>query len=177
MKSARGVFAAIVFFLALPVAALCELALNRGGGPAMHFMLALGAGVLATSVADFRTPKWAAWLGRISLGALAIIFLLQGASEVVHNAALTYLAFQILGQRLEGWLVIGFLLWCATILAFDSHGWIRAVGLLAVIGTLSVRVYALSLSPRDVSSSLKLIYLTPFVWLLLESKKKRESPK
>ncbi len=98
---------------------------------------------------------------------------------MVYSAALTHLAFQILGQSLEGWLGIGFLLWCATILAVDSHGWTRLVGLLAVIGTLSVRVYALSLSltdaSSDISSSLKLIYLTPFVWLLLESRKKRES--
>lgn len=145
----------------------------------MHFMLALGAGLLATSVSDFRTPKWSAWLGRVALGALGITFLLQGASEVAYSAAFTHLAFQVLGQSLEGWLVIGFLLWCATILAVDSHGWTRLVGLLAVIATLSVRVYALSLSQTgassDISSGLKLIYLTPFVWLLFESRKQRES--
>ena len=169
----------MVFLLALPVAALCQLVLGRGAEPAMHFMLTLGAGLLATSVADFRTPKWAAWLAGVSLSALAIIFCLQGASEVGHSAALSHLAFQTLGQRLESWLVMGFLLWCVAVLVVDSDGKTRLVGLLALAVTIAVRAYAMSLSLNDASldiaSSLKLLYLTPFVWLLLESKKKRQS--
>lgn len=140
----------------------------------MHFMLALGAGLLAASVADFRTPRFAGWLGRLSLSALAAIFALQGASELAHSTALTNLAFQILGQRLEGWLVAGSLLWCVAVLAVDSHGKTRLFGLLAVAITVCVKVYVASIDTA--SPQLKLLYLTPFVWLLLESKSDSHHP-
>lgn len=174
VKSARGFFAAIVFLLALPVAALCQLVVGRGAEPTMHFMLALGSGLLAASVANFRTPRFAAWLGRLCVGALAAIFLVQGASELVHNTALTNLAFQTLGQRLESWLVSGFLLWCVAVLVVDSHGKTRLFGLLAVAITASARVYAASVEAT--APQLKLLYLMPFVWLLLESKSVSHHP-
>jgi hypothetical protein len=36
-------------------------------------------------------------------------------SEVTHDQALHYLAYHVMGQRLEGWLVNPILVWCGVV--------------------------------------------------------------
>lgn len=148
----------------------------------MHFMLALGAGLLTVALTDFRAARLATWLARLSLGALAAIFLIQGVAQTTNSARLSQIAFQMLGQRLEGWLVAGFLLWCVALLIADSRGKSRLLGIGAVALTVVVRAYDFVLAQQGASMDaatpgLKLIYLTPFVWLLFESGKSRAAPR
>jgi hypothetical protein len=175
LRSPRGVVAAAVFLLALPVAALCQLFAGKGAGPAMHFMLALGSALLVLALRDFQPPKMATWLGQLSLGALAAIFFLQGVAEVVNNATLSQFAFRILGQRLETVLVAGFFIWCIALVLGDATGKTRVFGFVAIALAISARVIdyilATGTTPDAALGSLKLLYLVPFVWLLLESKK------
>ena len=165
-----------MFLSALPLAVLCQTLAGNGGETAIHFSFALGSGLICSAIPDFRTPIWATWLGRLSIGLLAVIFALQGISELARNELLTRVAFQGLGQQLEGWLLVGFLLWCVMALVFDGHGRTRFLGLLAVSLAGAVRAYAFVLpligqSLEVTAPVLKLFYLLPFVWLLAESRR------
>ena len=162
MKSPRGAAAAVAFLLAVPIAALYDFVFARGVEVVIHVALAVGATLTATAVGDFRTAPWIRLVGWISAGSLAAIFLLQAVGELVRNDALTRFAFQVLGQGLETGLVYGFLAWCVGVLLTDSRGAIRIVGWVAV-------ALAASSSLLDV----KLLGLLPFVWLLLESARRR----
>ena len=78
----------------------------------IHGAVALGSALPSFAVFDFKTPRWATWMGSLSMGVLAVVFFLQGLSEATRHEALTDLAYQVLGQRLEGWLVDVFMAWC-----------------------------------------------------------------
>jgi hypothetical protein len=102
MKSPRGFAAAVVFLLPLPIAALYQMLVGDDRAETVvHAGLALGSALFSLAVFDFRTARWVAWLGVVSTGSLAAVFLFQGVSELVGTSSLTYLAFQVLGQRLE----------------------------------------------------------------------------
>lgn len=103
-------------------------------------------------------------MGGLAMGALAAIFLAQGLSELVRDEAFTHFVYQVLGQRLERWLGYVFLLWCAAVLVSDSRGTIRVLGCAAV---------ALAAFSRVLDQNA--LNLLPFVWLALESVRRRES--
>ena len=154
------------------------MVVGAGAEIVIHAALALGAALMSLAVFDFRTARWIAWAGCVSTGALAAIFLLQGVSELVAHAPLTYLVYQVLGQRVEGWLVDLFLLWCIAVLLLDSQGRTRILGFVSISIAVCVEAYANGLSYLGTSlgaeaPSLKLLSLLPFGWLLLESKKIR----
>lgn len=177
MKSPRGVAGAALMLAALPLAAICQTVLGAGLVAALHLAFALGSGILAFAVHDFKTPTWATWLGSLAIGLLAGIFALQGISTLTGNGSLTRIAYDVLGQHLEGWLLNAFLLWCVAVLLTDSRGATRIVGFVAVLAASAVRVYATAISlrgadPDTLASGLKLLYLAPFLWLLLESLKR-----
>jgi hypothetical protein len=151
-----------------------------GGDPeiVVHVALALGAALMALAVFDFRTPRWIAWTGSASVGVLAVIFLLQGVSELTHNESLTHLGFQVLGQRVEAWAGDLFVMWCIVVLFTDSRGWTRIAGAGALALVVAMRGYAYYLSYLGTSLSaeapaLKLLALLPFAWLLFETRKTR----
>jgi hypothetical protein len=82
----------------------------------------------------------------------------------------------VLGQELESALVDGLLLWFVALLLGDSQGKTRLFGGAALALAVGSELYRhglmyLSVEPAGI---LKLTMLLPFVWLLLESKKKRE---
>jgi hypothetical protein len=166
----------VVFLLALPISLLHEMVVGAGGEIVVHGALALGSALMASAVFDFRTPRWIAWGGSVATGALAATFVVQGVSELILNAKLTQLAYQVLGQRVEGWLVSLFLLWCTAVLLLDSQGKTKILGFIAISIVVCAEVYASGLSLRGTSLDaeapiLKLLFLLPFSWLLLESKK------
>src|SRR5688572_30017773 len=70
------------------------MAFSTGVEAVVHGALALGSALMSFAVFDFKTPRLASWVGAVSTGALAAVFLLQGVSEVTHNEALTYGAYQ-----------------------------------------------------------------------------------
>jgi len=176
VRSPRGVAGAAAFLLALPLAALCQAVAGGGGATVIHLALALGAGLMACAVFDFRTARWIAWMGGLAAGGLAVTFLLQAMSELTGNTVLTHVAYRVLGQRLETWGSDLFLLWCVAVLVLDARGATRIVGWVAMAVVAGVELYAYRLSSLggslDVNApGLKILYLLPFVWLLLETTK------
>lgn len=174
MRSARGLVASLAFLLALPLTALYQRVLGTGVEAFIHGVLALGAAFMSFAAFDFKTPRWATWMGSASAGALAAIFLLQGVSEVAHDKALTHLAYQVLGQRLEGWLVDLFMVWCVVVLVVDRQAKWRILGFVAMGTVACAKAYSLALASRGTSLEveapmLKLLWLLPFVWMLFES--------
>ncbi|HEY7567308.1 MAG TPA: hypothetical protein VH762_07035 [Gemmatimonadaceae bacterium] len=179
MRSKRGFAGALVLLLALPL----TLVYQSLGGPraeaVIHAALTLGALLMALAVIDFATPKWILVLGVVSAGALAVVFLLQGLSELLQNARLTDVVYRVLGQRIEGWLVDMFLVWCVGVLLTDSRGRTKAFGYVAVGVAVAGEVYANWLAYRGTSlnaqaPALKLVVLLPVLWLLFESRKRSD---
>jgi hypothetical protein len=162
------------FLLALPVTVLYQLAFAIGAEAVIHAALAVGSALMACAVFDFGTPRWIAWAISISTGVLAAVFLLQGVSEVTHSAALTRLAYQVVGQRLEGWLGDLFMAWCVVVLVVDRRLAWRTIGVVAMAAVACVKAYSLGLACQGTSLDaeapmLKILWLAPFAWLVLES--------
>jgi hypothetical protein len=176
MRSPRGFYAALALLFAIPVSLLGQAALGIEFEITFHFLLALAAGLIALAVFDFKAPNWITWLGSGVAGVLATIFLLQGISLLIPSAALHSLAYQVLGQQLESALVDGLMLWFIALLLRGSNGKTRIFGIaaLAVFGCFELYRYGLAYLGAEPAGILKLTLLLPFIWLLLESKKKPE---
>jgi hypothetical protein len=178
VRSRRGLLASLAFLLALPVTALYQLAVGTGAEAVIHGALALGAALMAFAVFDFEAPTWATWMGSVAAGALAAIFLLQGAGDVTHGAVLTHLAYQVVGQRLEGWLGDSFMAWCVVVLVVDRELRRRTLGVVAMAMVALVKACSLGLAYQGASLDaeapfLKILWLAPFAWLLFESASSR----
>src|SRR5829696_5708776 len=177
MRSPRGLLAAIVFILALPVALLSQILFGSGASTTIHLALGAGSLLLAFAVFDFKLPRWINWIGCVSAGALAVIFLLQAVALLVQNDSLTYLAYQVLGQWPEGRLPDLVILWFVAMLLIDSQGKTRILGIVAMSIAVASEVYKYTLvylgTPIEAQPQmLRALMLLPFVWLLFESAKK-----
>lgn len=175
MRSRYGFLAALVLLLALPIVILYQLFFANGTDTLIHVELALGAGLMALAVFDFKLPRWITWIGCLSMILLAVIFLVQGLSHLFQNDAFTYLAYPVLGPQ-EGWLIDLFVCWCIALLLMASQGKSRILGIVAIIAVIGLEVYRYSLAylgtaATGLPQALRLIYLLLFVWLLFESKK------
>jgi hypothetical protein len=181
MRSPAGLLAAIAFLLILPLAVLGSILFDIEAEITVHFVAAIGFALLAWSVFDFHTPRWLTWAACVAASVSAATYLLQGMSNLVPNAALQYVAFQLLGQQLERVLPDVLLLWFVGLLLTDSYGKTRLLGLaimmLAVGAELLSYAYSLFLggSIYEVAPLLKAAMLLPFVWLPFESTKLNSS--
>ena len=178
MRSPRGSLGAIVLLLALPIAVLTQVVLGSGSGTIIHFVLAAGSALVSFSAFDFETPRWIAWIGGVSAGGLAAIFLAQGASLLLRNDSFTYFTNQVLGNWPERLLLSLVVLWLVALLLTASWGTTRMLGFVAMAMVVCVEVFGyvqLFFGTNTLSETpvLKLLYLPPFVWLLLESRKGR----
>jgi hypothetical protein len=104
---------------------------------------------------------------------LGVIFLLQAIAAAVGSDPLHDLAYDVLGQWLEGLLTLTFIAWCFVMLLCDSQGKTHLLGLavvplLLVYATVSFVTKFFGDGPPDV---FKLLFLPAMVWLLLESRK------
>ena len=181
MRSLRGVWAASVCLLAVPVAFVFQLIVGSGVEIVLHLVLGVGFLLTAFAVFDFEPPRWLPWVGCLSIGALGAIFLLQGISQLVQNDWLTYLAFQVLGQQVEALSGDVFLAWCCATVLLMSHGKVKLFGIGVMVLAVSAEIYSYGVryfgsGAGGVSQLLKLVLLLPFVWLLLESSKKIPLP-
>ena len=178
MKSQLGFLAALVLLLALPITVLYQILVGTGADTVVHVMLAGGSLLLAASVFDFnKMAKWITWLGCLAAAAEGTIFLLQGVSHLVQNAAFTDLVYQTLGQWPERLFMDLIIFWLAALWLTDSQGRTRLLGLITLVSVVGLDVYSYYLLSVDSSintaaPALKLLYLLPFVWLLFESNKK-----
>lgn len=176
MRSPRGFWGSMILLLMVPLTVLYQLFFTRGTDTFVHWVLTVGAVLMAFAIFDFRkTPKWTQWIGAIGALALAVIFFLQGASHLVQNAAFTYLAYDILGAAPEPWAFRLFLYgWGVAMLLLESRDKTRVLGVIAVLVFLSMEIYRFSVTYFGAPpiAGLRAVYLVPFVWLLLESRKK-----
>jgi hypothetical protein len=176
MKSKLGFFGAIVFLAAVPLALVAILLVDEiGADLAIHFACGTGFVLCAMAMFDFPLPRWMTWLGFISTGAVGIIFLIQGVSNLMpDNDELFYLAFRVLGQGLEGWLIDVFMLWFIAVLFVHSQGWTRVIGFVVMALVVVAEIYRIILisSGGNPPGALKLLSLLAIVWFLLECRKK-----
>jgi O-antigen ligase len=70
IRSPLGLMAALVILLALPIDLGYQILFGSGGGITIHFALAAGCVLLASSVFDFELPRWINRMGCV--GALAL---------------------------------------------------------------------------------------------------------
>jgi hypothetical protein len=173
MRSPRGFLGSIVLLLALPLAVLVQVLLGSGSSLTMHVALTVGCTLVALSVFDFETPRWAAWMGRVAAGALAALFLVQAASELIRNDSFSHFALQVLGNWPERVLITLFAFWLVVVLLSASRGKTRILGFVVMAGVVSVEVYNYVLLYLGEAHALAAVYLLPFVWLLLESRKRQ----
>jgi hypothetical protein len=179
VRSLRGVLAASVCLLAVPVALLCQLIVGSGAEIVLHLVGGVGCLLTAFAAFDFEPPRWLPWIGCLSIGAFGATFLLQGISQLLDIDWLTYLAFQILGQQFERLSVDVFLVWCSATVLLMSYGKVKlfGIGVMAVAVCAEIYSYVVRyFGSGGVSPLLKLVLLLPFVWLLLESSKKIPIP-
>lgn len=174
MRSPYGLLAALVLLSAIPIALLCQIVLGVDLETSIHFLLATSSGLMALAVFDFKLPAWVTWLGSLSASIAAAIFLLQGVSQLIPNDVLFYFAYRVLGGPLEAALIDALMLWFVALVLGDSQGKTRLFGAAAVSIVVCCELYKYSLAylSAEPVELLKLSILLPFVWLLLESRKK-----
>ena len=172
MRSPRGFVGSIVLVLALPIAVLTQVLLGGGSSLSMHVMLTVGCTLIALSAFDFGTPRWVAWVGRAAAGAFAAIFVLQGASELMRNHVFSHFALQVLGNWPERVLTTLFIFWLVGVLLSASRGKTRILGFFVMAVVVGVNAYNYVLLYLGEPPALTAVYLLPFVWLLLESRKR-----
>jgi hypothetical protein len=179
MRSPRGLLGAIVLLLALPIAVLTQVLLGGGSAVAIHVALAVGCVLVSLSAFDFGTPRWLAWVGCVSAGAFAAIFLVQAASSLIGNESFSYFANEVLGFWPEKVLLSLIAFWLVGILLTSSRGRTRVLGFVVMATVVGVEAYVyfgllyLGTNPFLDTAPVKLAYLLPFVWLLFESGKRR----
>ena len=165
--------------LALPIAVLTQVLVGSGSAIAIHVALAVGCVFLSISASDFGTPRWLAWIGCVSAGAFAAIFLVQGASTLIGSESFSYFANDVLGFWPEKLLLSFITFWLVGVLLTASRGRTRILGFVAVAIVVCVETYVyfgllvLGTNPFLETAIVKLPYLLPFVWLLFESGKRR----
>jgi hypothetical protein len=176
MRSPRGLAGSIVVIAGIVFGLGAGIVFNAGATEILHVALGIGFLLFAIAVFDFRLPRVINWIACIGIGALALIFLLQGVAEISKSAELAQLAYGILGQRLEKALGYLFLGWCLAVVLRDSAGGTRALGIAALLVVMAVEIYGSigAMTGLPVNEALKLLYVPVFVWLALESRKARE---
>ena len=171
MRSPRGFLASMVFLAALPVAIAVQVLLGSGSSLTMHVALTVGCVLFALAASDFGAPRLMSWTGRVATGAFALIFTLQGASEVLRNDSFSHFALQVLGNYPERALVSLLVLFLVSVSLTASRGRTRVLGFAVMAVVVCVEVYNYALLFFGEGPTLMAVYLLPFVWLLFESGK------
>jgi hypothetical protein len=179
MRSSHGLLGSLVLLLALPIAVLTQVLLGSGSAVAIHVALAMGCVLVSLSAFDFGTPRWLAWIGCVSAGAFAVIFLSQAASTLIGNDPFSYFTNEVLGFWPEKLLLSFITFWIVGVLLTASRDKTRILGFVAMTIVVCVEAYVyfgllfLGTNPFLETATVKLAYLLPFVWLLFESGKRR----
>lgn len=194
MKSKLAFWSGVIFVAALPLAIVLQITVGANAEAVVHFAFAAGCGLLvgtawdhagfrrdiestASANADatcIRRPL----IGSVGIAVSALLgvtFLLQGISNCIENDQLHLIAFGILGQWPERVLVDAVVLWLAAIWFYGSRGKLRIFGLITFAACAAVELYNIYLNFHGTAIHielpiLKIVFLTPFVWLLLESR-------
>jgi hypothetical protein len=179
VRSTRGLLGSLVLLLALPIAVLTQVLVGSGSAVAIHVALAAGCVLVSLSAFDFDTPRWLAWIGCVSVGAFAVIFLLQAASTLIGNESFSYFTNDVLGFWPEKILLSLITFWLVGMLLTASRGRTRILGFVAMAVVVCTEAYVyfgllvLGTNPFLETAVVRLPYLLPFVWLIFESGKRR----
>jgi len=179
MRSPRGFLGSLGLLFALPVAVLTQVVVGSGSAIAIHVALAAGCLFVSLSAFDFGVPRLLAWVGCVSAGAFAAIFLVQAASTLIGSESFSYFANEVLGFWPEKLLLSSITVWLIGVLLTASRGRTRILGFVAMAAVVCVEAYVyfglfyLGTNPFLETAVVKLPYLLPFVWLLFESVKRR----
>lgn len=174
MRSTTGLAAAVLLLLAVPLAFGSQILVDGSADLMIHLVVGAGCVLLAAAMFDFGLPRWVNRIGAAAAGAFGSIFLLQAFSQLVQIDALTYIAFDVLGQGVEKILPYVILIWFVALLLLGSRGKSRILGwsvMSIVVGVELVSIVG-PLVGIHVESQ-KLLFLLPFAWLLIESGKRR----
>jgi hypothetical protein len=159
--------------LVLPTAVVCSAAFDDDE-VGVHVALAIGAFLLASAVFDFDVAKPINQLACISTVVLGGIFVLQAISPLTSSDGFHDLAYDTLGQWLEGTLTLALVVWFFVMLLSDSTGRTRLLGLVTVPLLLLYAAALWATNLADVAQPpevLKLLFMPVMVWMLLESRK------
>jgi hypothetical protein len=175
MKSPRGLLAALLLLLAFPLAVLVQVLFGAGSETVVHLVGAFGFAFLALSFFDFTPPRWIAWAGCVAASALAVVFAVQGVSTLLPDESLHRVAFDVLGDRPERAAIVVLLFALLAVCLIESRGVTRIVGLVTILGVVALELYRVGVGILGIpeGANLRILYLLPFVWLLLESRKER----
>lgn len=172
MRSKTGLVASLVVLLALPIAIASQMLPGVDAEMVLHLAVGTGCVLLAVAAFDFGLPRWVAWLGCLSAASFGTIFLLQGVAQLLGNAALSTLAFDVLGQQIERFLPDLIIVWFIALAALGTQGKTRIFGWVTVAIAVVAEAVALAGAVLDIDvPTSKIVFLLPFVWLLLESAK------
>src|SRR3954454_13960530 len=169
MRSMRGLVAAATILLSYLAAIAVELLF--GSGTVIHLAMGTGFVIFATSVFDFGLPRWVNIIGAIAAGAFGAIFLMQGVSDLTHLEGLRYVAFDVLGHRVERLLPDVVYLWFVALLLGASQGKSRILGwvVMVIVVGLEIATLVSYLLGAPMTRVALVSLLLPFVWLLFES--------
>jgi hypothetical protein len=170
MRSKLGVVAAVVMLLAVPVAFVSQLLVDGSAELVIHLTVGIGCVLLAVAMSEFGLSRWVTRAGAAAAGAFGAIFLLQAFSQVVAIEALAYVAFDILGQEIERFLPYAVVVWFVALLWEGSSGKSRIFGVAVMAVVIGVELVSLVGPSVGINvESQKLLFLLPFLWLLIES--------
>jgi hypothetical protein len=174
MRSTTGLAAAVVLLLAVPLALGSQMLVDGSAELVLHLVVGAGCVLLAIAMFDFGLPRWVNVIGAAAAGAFGAIFLLQALSQLVPNEALHDVAFNVMGQGVEGALPYVMLIWFVALLLGVSHGRSRLLGWAVMSVVIAVEIASIvgPLIGINIESQ-KVLFLLPFVWLLVESGKRR----
>ena len=99
VRSLRGVLAASVCLLAVPIALLCQLIVGGGAEIVLHLVLGVGFLLTAFAVFDFGPTRWLPWVGCLSIGALGSRFCCKASVSCCTTIGSRTWRFKSSGKR------------------------------------------------------------------------------
>ena len=171
IHSRRGALAAIVLLLALPLAILTQIIVGFDAEVVVHFALATGTFLIASSVFDFATPRWLSWTAAIAAFTVGSIFLLQGLSGLVANDSLRVFAYSL---EVGGWgemaSVSLIMAWFAAVARAHTHGLTRIIGIASSFLVIGLAIWSITFAPAmGTPQGLRLLFLLPIAWFVFVS--------
>jgi hypothetical protein len=169
--SPRGALGALVLLLALPITIVYSMFFPVGAEAVIHFALAVGTFLIASSVFDFDTPSWLQWVACVAGSALGLIFLGQGLAELTQNDALRNFAFS---RELGGWgemLAISLVMtWFVAVALTQGRGPTMVLGVLSSALAVALGVWSIVWGgSAGTPQELRLLFLLPIAWFLFVS--------
>jgi hypothetical protein len=171
MRSHRGAAAAIVLLLAVPVTILGQIVLGLNDEVVVHFALATGTFLIASSVFDFATPRWLTWIGCAAASALGAIFFGQGLAALLSSDALRAFAYS---REVGGWgevlsqsLVM---VWFIAVARAHTRGVTMILGFVSALLVIALAIGSIAFAPATgMPQELRLLFGLPIVWFLFVS--------